>query len=422
VTAHASIPDAIDAIARGEIVVVADDEDRENEGDLIMAAEHATAEAIAFFVRHTSGLICAPITADRARELDLPLMVPVNTESMRTAFTVTVDLRHGTTTGISATDRARTIRSLVDRTTKGTDLARPGHIAPLIAREGGVLKRAGHTEAAVDLARLAGLTPAGVLCELVTEDGSEMQRMPDLERFADEHGLLLVTIADLIRFRRQTEKLVTRLSEAVLQTEWGDFNCVPYRSVLDGEVHLALVRGAVSGEQDVLVRVHSECLTGDIFGSRRCDCGHQLHAAMARIEEEGRGVIVYLRGHEGRGIGIAHKIAAYGLQDAGLDTVDANTALGLPVDSREYGIGAQILNDLGITTMRLMTNNPAKRGGLEGFGLRVSERVPLPSKPTPENIGYLRTKVARLGHLMDDLGSFNPPEPGPESGAEGADG
>jgi len=403
--AHASIPDAIDAIARGEIVVVADDEDRENEGDLIMAAEYATAEAIAFFVRHTSGLICVPITAERAQELDLPLMVPLNnTESMRTAFTVTVDHRHGTTTGISAADRASTIRCLVDPATKPSDLARPGHIAPLIARQGGVLKRAGHTEAAVDLARLAGLAPAGVLCELVTEDGSEMQRMPDLERFAEEHGLLLVTIADLIRFRRQTEKLVTRLKEATIPTEWGDFSCVAYRSVLDGEHHLAFVRGAVSGEQDVLVRVHSECLTGDIFGSLRCDCGQQLHAAMALIEQEGQGVLVYLRGHEGRGIGIAHKIAAYGLQDTGLDTVDANTALGLPVDSREYGIGAQILNDLGITTMRLMTNNPAKRGGLEGFGLKVTERVPLPTKPTAENIDYLRTKVARMGHLMEDLG------------------
>ncbi|MEJ7764423.1 MAG: bifunctional 3,4-dihydroxy-2-butanone-4-phosphate synthase/GTP cyclohydrolase II [Acidimicrobiales bacterium] len=403
--AQASIPEAIDAIARGDIVVVADDEDRENEGDLIMAAEHATPEAIAFFVRHTSGLICAPITSERAQELDLPLMVPVNnTESMRTAFTVTVDHRHGTTTGISAADRASTIRCLVDPATKPSDLARPGHIAPLIARQGGVLKRAGHTEAAVDLARLAGLAPAGVLCELVTEDGSEMQRMPDLERFAEEHGLLLVTIADLIRFRRQTEKLVTRLKEATIPTEWGDFSCVAYRSVLDGEHHLAFVRGAVSGEQDVLVRVHSECLTGDIFGSLRCDCGQQLHAAMALIEQEGQGVLVYLRGHEGRGIGIAHKIAAYGLQDTGLDTVDANTALGLPVDSREYGIGAQILNDLGITTMRLMTNNPAKRGGLEGFGLKVTERVPLPTKPTAENIDYLRTKVARMGHLMEDLG------------------
>ncbi len=403
--AHASIPQAIEAIGRGQIVVVADDEDRENEGDLIMAAEHATPEAIAFFVRHTSGLICAPITAERAHELDLPLMVAVNnTESMRTAFTVTVDLRHGTTTGISAADRARTIRGLVEPTTRPTDLSRPGHVAPLIAREGGVLKRAGHTEAAVDLARLAGLAPAGVLCELVTADGSEMQRMPDLERFADEHGLLLITIADLIRFRRQTEKLVIRLTEATIPTGWGDFTCVPYRSLLDGEVHLAFVRGAVSGEQDVLVRVHSECLTGDIFGSRRCDCGQQLHAAMALIDQEGRGAVIYLRGHEGRGIGIAHKIAAYGLQDTGLDTVDANTALGLPVDSREYGIGAQILNDLGITTMRLLTNNPAKRGGLEGFGLKVTERVALPSKPTPENIDYLRTKVARLGHLMDDLG------------------
>jgi 3,4-dihydroxy 2-butanone 4-phosphate synthase/GTP cyclohydrolase II len=407
----ARIEDAVAAMARGEIIVVVDDEDRENEGDLIMAAEHATPEAIAFFVKHTSGLICCPVTADRAHELDLPLMVPVNTESMRTAFTVTVDYRHGTTTGISAADRARTIRAIVDPATKASDLARPGHIAPLIAREGGVLKRAGHTEAAVDLARMAGLKPAGVLCELVTEDGAEMQRMPDLERFAAQHGLLLITIADLIRFRRQTEKLVTRLAEATIPTQWGDFACVPYRSVLDGETHLAFVKGAVSGEQDVLVRVHSECLTGDIFGSRRCDCGEQLHAAMAQIAEAGQGVVVYLRGHEGRGIGIAHKIAAYALQDEGLDTVDANTALGLPVDNREYGIGAQILNDLGITTMRLMTNNPQKRGGLEGFGLRVTERVPLRSTPTPENIRYLRTKAERMGHLLDGLDG-DPAEPG----------
>jgi 3,4-dihydroxy 2-butanone 4-phosphate synthase/GTP cyclohydrolase II len=399
----ARIPEAVAAIGRGDIVVVIDDEDRENEGDLIMAAEHATPEAIAFFVKHTSGLICAPITAARAKELDLQLMVPVNTESMRTAFTVTVDIRHGTTTGISAADRSRTIKALVDPGTRPGDLARPGHIAPLIAREGGVLWRAGHTEAAVDLARMAGLTPAGVLCELVTEDGAEMQRRPDLEEFADKHGLLMITIADLIRHRRQTEKLVVRLPEARIPTQWGDFSFIPFRSIIDGETHLAFVKGDVTGEQDVLVRVHSECLTGDIFGSKRCDCGEQLHGAMAKIAEEGRGVVVYLRGHEGRGIGIAHKIAAYGLQDQGLDTVDANKALGLPVDSREYGIGAQILHDLGITTMRLMTNNPAKRGGLEGYGLRVTERVPLTSTPNAENIRYLRTKADRLGHLIEGL-------------------
>ena len=402
-----SIPDALAAFKRGDIIVVIDDEDRENEGDLIMAAEHATPEKIAFFVKHTSGLICAPIEAARADELNLPLMVPVNTESMRTAFTITIDYRHGTSTGISASDRSATIQSLVDPRTRPGDLARPGHIAPLIARAGGVLNRAGHTEAAVDLARMAGLFPAGVLCELVTEDGSEMQRLPDLELFAAQHGLLLISIADLIRHRRQTEKLVTRQAEARIPTQWGDFTFIPFKSIIDGETHLAFVKGDVTGEQDVLVRVHSECLTGDIFGSRRCDCGEQLHGAMQLVADEGRGVVVYLRGHEGRGIGIAHKLAAYGLQDQGMDTIEANEALGLPVDSREYGIGAQILHDLGITTMRLMTNNPAKRGGLEGYGLKVVDRISLRSTPNPENIAYLRTKADRMGHLIDGLDGAN---------------
>jgi 3,4-dihydroxy 2-butanone 4-phosphate synthase / GTP cyclohydrolase II len=399
----APIDDAVAAIGQGEIVVVVDDEDRENEGDLIMAAEFATPEKIAFFVKHTSGLICAPITNDRADELDLPLMVAHNTESQRTAFTVTVDYQHETTTGISAADRARTIRSLIDPSTRPDDLARPGHIAPLRAREGGVLKRAGHTEAAIDLARMAGLYPAGVLCEIVTDDGLGMARLPELERFAKTHGLLLISIADLIRYRRQREKLVRRIAEARIPTEWGDFACYAYQSVLDHETHLAFVQGAPQGEDNVLVRVHSECLTGDVFGSLRCDCGLQLQAAMAKIAEEGMGVVVYLRGHEGRGIGIAHKLKAYNLQDAGRDTVEANLELGLPADSREYGIGAQILVDLGITTMRLMTNNPAKRGGLEGFGLEIVERVPLVSKPNPENIRYLKTKQQRMGHLLEGL-------------------
>ena len=397
------IPDAIEAIGRGEIVVVVDDEDRENEGDLIMAAEFATPAKIAFFVRHTSGLICAPVTNERADQLDLPLMVPINTEAQRTAFTVTVDYRHGTSTGISAADRSKTIQALIDPRTRRADLARPGHIHVLRAREGGVLKRAGHTEAAIDLARLAGCYPAGVLCELVTEDSMEMARLPDLETFAEKHGLLLISIADLIRFRRQTEKLVKRLPEARVPTVWGDFTCLPFRGVLDGETHLAFIKGAVAGEQDTLVRVHSECLTGDVFGSRRCDCGEQLRAAMAKIAEEGRGVVVYLRGHEGRGIGLAHKLTAYGLQDRGYDTVEANVELGLPIDSREYGIGAQILNDLGVTTMRLMTNNPAKIGGLEGFGLSVVERVALPTVPNPENIAYLKTKRDKMGHLLEGL-------------------
>jgi 3,4-dihydroxy 2-butanone 4-phosphate synthase/GTP cyclohydrolase II len=398
-----AIEDAVAAIGRGEIVVVVDDEDRENEGDLIMAAEFATPERIAFFVKHTSGLICAPLSNERADELDLPLMVAHNTESQRTAFTVTVDYQHETTTGISAADRARTIRSLIDPGTRPEDLARPGHIAPLRAREGGVLKRAGHTEAAIDLARMAGLYPAGVLCEIVTEDGLGMARLPELERFAKKHDLLLISIADLIRYRRQREKLVRRIAEARIPTQWGDFTCYAYQSVLDHETHLAFVKGAPQGEDDVLVRVHSECLTGDVFGSLRCDCGNQLQAALAQIAEAGMGVVVYLRGHEGRGIGIAHKLKAYNLQDAGRDTVEANLELGLPADSREYGIGAQILVDLGITTMRLMTNNPAKRGGLEGFGLEIVERVPLESTPNPENIAYLRTKQARMGHLLEGL-------------------
>lgn len=397
-----TVEEAVEAIARGEIVVVVDDEDRENEGDLIMAAEHATAEKIAFFVRHTSGLICVPMTGDRLDELDIPLMVSHNTEAQRTAFTYSVDFRHGTSTGISAADRAATIQALIDPACRPADLARPGHIFPLRYADGGVLKRAGHTEAAVDLARMAGLYPAGVLCEIVNEDGT-MARVPDLLEFREQHGLKMISIAELIRHRRQNEKLVKRVAEARIPTEWGDFTCYGYESLLDGEQHVAMVRGAVQGEDNVLVRVHSECLTGDIFGSLRCDCGVQLDAAMARIAEEELGVLVYLRGHEGRGIGIGHKLRAYSLQEAGHDTVDANVELGLPIDNREYGIGSQILVDLGITTMRLMTNNPAKYGGLEGFGLEVVERVPLESVPNPENINYLRTKRERMGHLLEGL-------------------
>ncbi|HEY5698667.1 MAG TPA: bifunctional 3,4-dihydroxy-2-butanone-4-phosphate synthase/GTP cyclohydrolase II [Acidimicrobiales bacterium] len=396
------VPDTIDAIGRGEVVVVVDDEDRENEGDLIMAAEFVTPEKIAFFVRHTSGLICVPLTGDRLDELDIPLMVKDNTEAQRTAFTYSVDATDGTSTGISASDRAATIQALIDPGTRPTDLARPGHIFPLRYSDGGVLKRAGHTEAAVDLARMAGLYPAGVLCELVNEDGS-MSRVPDLVPFAKEHGLMMTSIADLIRYRRQNEKLVRRIAEARIPTQWGDFTCYAYESLLDGEQHIAMVRGAVQGEENVLVRVHSECLTGDVFGSMRCDCGIQLDSALARIAEEGLGALVYLRGHEGRGIGIGHKIRAYSLQEEGRDTVDANLDLGLPIDNREYGIGSQILVDLGITTMKLMTNNPAKYGGLEGFGLEVVERVALEALPNPENIEYLRTKRERLGHLIEGL-------------------
>ncbi len=395
------VEEAIDAIARLGMAVVVDDEDRENEGDLVMAAEAATPETIAFFLAHTSGVICVPVTPERADELELPLMVSENTESQRTAFTVSVDARGTTTTGISAADRAATIKALVDPATRPQDLNRPGHIFPLRYRTGGVLKRAGHTEATVDLARAAGLAPVGVLCEIVSEDKSSMARLAELERFAQRHGLPLVSIADIIRWRSRTEKLVRQVSEARIPTDGGDWRALVYESVLDGDQHLALVKGEIG--PDLLVRVHSECLTGDVFGSLRCDCGPQLQAAMDLIEQEGRGVVVYLRGHEGRGIGLAHKIRAYRLQEEGHDTVDANLALGLPVDSRNYGIGSQVLADLGVTTMRLMTNNPAKYGGIEGFGLEIVERVPLQPAANPENLAYLRTKRERMGHLIDGL-------------------
>ena len=393
------IEKAIAAIGRGEIVIVVDDEDRENEGDLIMAAEKVTSETMGFMVRHTSGVICMPMMGERLDALAIPLMVSHNTESQRTAFTVSVDARHGTTTGISAADRATTVRTLIDHSAHPDDLVRPGHIFPLRYREGGVLKRAGHTEASVDLARLAGLEPAGVLAEVVNDDGT-MARLPQLEAFAAEHHLHLITIADLIRYRRHREKLVRRVSEARIPTKYGDFTAYVFESLLDGVEHMAFVRGEVSGRANVLVRVHSECLTGDVFGSMRCDCGVQLDRALGQIAIEGQGVVVYLRGHEGRGIGLGHKLRAYTLQDQGRDTVEANEDLGFPADSREYGIGSQILVDLGITTMRLMTNNPAKYGGLEGFGLEIVERVPVSVPPNHENIAYLRTKQEKLGHLL----------------------
>ena len=401
--ALATIDEAIRALQRGGMVVVVDDEDRENEGDLIMAAEDVTAESMAFFLEHTSGVFCVPLEPARADELELPLMVVANTEAQRTAFTVTVDYRHGTTTGISAYDRAATVRALIDPDTRPNDLNRPGHIFPLRYRPGGVLKRAGHTEATVDLCRLAGKFPSGVLCEVVSADKSDMARLPELEVFAQRHQLPLVSIADLIRYRRHHEKLVKRVAEASLPTEHGAFQTFVFESMLDGEQHLALVYGDISTTRDVLVRVHSECLTGDVMGSLRCDCGPQLQTALAKIAAEGAGVVVYLRGHEGRGIGLGHKIRAYALQESGRDTVDANLELGLPVDSREYGIGAQILVDLGVTSMRLMTNNPSKYGGLEGFGLNIVERVPIESQPTEFNIEYLRTKRERLGHLLGGL-------------------
>jgi 3,4-dihydroxy 2-butanone 4-phosphate synthase / GTP cyclohydrolase II len=392
---------AIEAVAAGEIVVVVDDEDRENEGDLIMAAEMMTPEKMAFMIRHTSGVICMPLQGDRLDELHLPLMVPntENSEVQRTAFTVSVDAVHRTTTGISAEDRATTVLALIDAETKPADLARPGHVFPLRYREGGVLKRAGHTEAAVDLARLAGCFPAGVLAEVVNDDGT-MKRFPALVEFAQEHGLVLITIADLIRYRNHREKLVRRVSEARIPTRFGDFTAHVFASLLDDTEHMALVRGEIAGKEDVLVRVHSECLTGDVFGSMRCDCGTQLDAALAQIAEEGAGVLVYLRGHEGRGIGLGHKLRAYALQDQGRDTVEANLELGLPADSREYGIGSQILVDLGVTTMRLMTNNPAKYGGIEGYGLRIVERVPLRVEPNHHNVHYLRTKQEKMGHFL----------------------
>jgi 3,4-dihydroxy 2-butanone 4-phosphate synthase/GTP cyclohydrolase II len=396
----APIEDVVAAIGRGEMVVMVDDEDRENEGDLIMAAEFATPEKIAFIVRHTSGVVVAPLTGERCDDLRLPLMVEHNTESHRTAFTVSVDLIEGTSTGISASDRAATLRALADPDVAFGAFARPGHIFPLRAREGGVLKRAGHTEAAVDLARMAGLQPAGIICEIVNEDGS-MSRLPQLIEFSKQHGLLLSSIAELIRYRRTHEKLVSRIGQAQVPTDWGVFTCTAFKSHLDDTEHLAFSIGDVDDGQPVLTRVHSECLTGDVFSSRRCDCGPQLHTAMQIIAEEGRGVVVYLRGHEGRGIGIGHKIRAYSLQDGGLDTVDANTELGLPIDSREYGIGAQILNDLGVRQLRLMTNNPAKYGGIAGYGLEVVERVALRAHTTPENIDYLKTKRDRMGHLID---------------------
>jgi 3,4-dihydroxy 2-butanone 4-phosphate synthase/GTP cyclohydrolase II len=395
----APIEDVIAAIARGEMIVMVDDEDRENEGDLIMAAQFATPEKIAFIVRYSSGVVVAPISGDRCDDLRLPLMVEHNTESHRTAFTVSVDLIEGTTTGISAADRSATLCALADPKESFASFARPGHIFPLRAREGGVLKRAGHTEAAVDLARMAGLEPAGIICEIINDDGS-MSRLPELIEFSRKHNLLLSSIADLIKYRRHNEKLVTRMGQAQVPTDWGNFTCTAFKSDVDETEHLAFSLGTVDDGQPVLVRVHSECLTGDVFSSRRCDCGPQLHSAMSLIAEEGRGIVVYLRGHEGRGIGIGHKIRAYSLQDGGLDTVDANTELGLPVDSREYGIGAQILADMGANQLRLITNNPAKYGGIEGYGLEIIERVAINPVATEENIKYLQTKRDRMGHLF----------------------
>ena len=399
-----SIEDALAAFGRGEFLVVVDDEDRENEGDLIIAADAMTEEKMAFMIRHTSGVICAPLLDERADELRLPLMVAENTESHRTAFTVTVDLIEGCSTGISAADRTRTVLAMADLERSAGEFARPGHIFPLRARPGGVLKRAGHTEAGVDLCHMTGRAPVGVLCEIVNDDGT-MKRLPQCREFADEHGLKLISIADLIRYRRRSEKLVEHFAEALIPTAHGDFTAHAYRSTLDGIEHLVYTMGDIAGCEAPLVRVHSECLTGDILASERCDCGYQLQTALAMIAEEGCGVLVYLRGHEGRGIGLAHKIRAYSLQDdEGLDTVDANTAQGLPVDSREYGVGANMLADLGVSRMRLMTNNPSKFGGLAGYGLEITERVPLQILATPDRARYLDTKRDRMGHVMPSEG------------------
>ena len=405
VTGLDSIERAIADIAAGKAVVVVDDEDRENEGDVIFAAELATPELVAFTMSQCRGLLCVPLEGDALDHLQLGQMTQQNTERMQTAFTVSVDARVGVTTGISAADRARTIALLADPSSSPYDLVRPGHVFPLRAKPGGVLRRPGHTEAAVDLARLAGLRPAGVICEIVQEDGT-MARLPELKIFAKEHDLALISIADLIAWRRRTERQVRRLAQAKIPTRHGEFTAHGYESVLDGTDHVALVKGDLGAGQDVLVRVHSECLTGDVFGSRRCDCGPQLDAALSAVAQEGRGVVLYVRGHEGRGIGLMHKLQAYQLQDAGSDTVDANLELGLPADARDYGTGAQILVDLGIQTMRLLSNNPDKRAGLEGYGLEIVGRVPLPTLATPENLRYLKTKRDRMGHDLPGLAAF----------------
>jgi 3,4-dihydroxy 2-butanone 4-phosphate synthase/GTP cyclohydrolase II len=397
-----SVQRAVAALAKGRMVIVTDDADRENEGDLILPAATVTAEQVAFVVRHTTGIVCAPMSGARADALALPQMVTDNSDAHGTAFTITVD-HVDAGTGVSAADRAITLRALAEQATRPEDLRRPGHIFPLRARDGGVLVRAGHTEAAVDLLRLAGQDPVGVIGEIVAEDGS-MARGATLREFAREHDLPILAIADLVCYRRATERFVEHIATSTMPTLFGEFRAVAYRSTLDGTEHLALVYGdAVAAGRTpdgALVRVHSECLTGDIIGSLRCDCGAQLEQAMLAIAAEGAGAVVYLRGHEGRGIGLGHKIRAYALQEAGLDTIDANTAQGLPVDSRSYGVGAQILADLGITRLRLVTNNPAKYGGLDGYGLEIVGRVGLPSSATPHNLRYLRTKQQRMGHLI----------------------
>jgi 3,4-dihydroxy 2-butanone 4-phosphate synthase / GTP cyclohydrolase II len=398
----ATIEEALEEIRRGRMIVVCDGADRENEGDLVMAAQFATPEAVNFMAKEARGLICLALTPDRCEQLGLRLMAAKNEAPLQTAFTVTVEAAEGVSTGISAHDRAHTIQVAIDPNSGPRDIVVPGHLFPLKAKQGGVLERTGHTEASVDLARLAGLTPAGVICEVMNDDGS-MARVPDLVPYCERHDLKMITVADLIAYRRRTEKLVERVVSTTLPTAFGDFAAVGYRSLIDDKHHVAMVKGEVSGASDVLVRVHSECLTGDVFHSLRCDCGEQLVAALAMIEREGQGVLLYLS-QEGRGIGLLNKLRAYKLQEEGLDTVDANLKLGLPADLRDYGIGAQILGDLGLSSIRILTNNPKKIVGLEGYGLSVSEQVPIEAVPNAHNDSYLRAKKDRLGHTLHHQG------------------